>query len=39
MPRGCKRLQPRVGVAGMFDLQLVLEVAVALDTQAGMCMA
>lgn len=41
MPRGFKRLQPRVGMAGMIDLQLlVLELAVALDVvQAGMCMA
>ena len=33
--------QPRVGMAGMIDLQLlVLELAVALDVvQAGMCMA
>lgn len=38
MPRGHKRLQPKLGVAGILDLLLALELAVALDTKPGMCM-
>ena len=33
MPRGCKRLQPKLGAAGILDLLLVLELAVALDNK------